>query len=162
MLSVACCCSKLVGGCPCVLVCVCSQGPNGAGKTTLLQLLTGQLTPTSGEVRDIIADKSSAKSCCCHIWEHANVQDSLRHPLPQPLPQVKCWPLKQCRLCVVRLAPLPLVRPRRFLCTASSRLGGSTSTLRSCCRWTRRRWPSSAQSTALSSTTRAKASASSG
>jgi len=71
----------------------CLIGPNGAGKSTLLELITGQLSPTDGDVYFDGIDLSdlephermdagiSVKFQSPHIYESLTVEQNLRVPL---------------------------------------------------------------------------------
>ncbi|RJX49893.1 ABC transporter ATP-binding protein [Halonotius pteroides] len=71
----------------------CLIGPNGAGKSTLLELITGQLTPTDGdiyfdgnELTDMEPHRRmdagiSIKFQSPHIYESLSVEQNLRVPL---------------------------------------------------------------------------------
>ena len=56
-------------------------GHNGAGKTTTIRMLTGQLSPTDGEIHvaglDVVADPASAKSVLGVVPEHPALYEYL-------------------------------------------------------------------------------------
>ncbi|MBX0287138.1 ABC transporter ATP-binding protein [Haloarcula salinisoli] len=71
----------------------CLIGPNGAGKSTLLELITGQLSPTEGDIyfdgtdltgldtHERIDTGLSVKFQSPHVYENLSVTENLRVPL---------------------------------------------------------------------------------
>jgi branched-chain amino acid transport system ATP-binding protein len=71
----------------------CLIGPNGAGKSTLLELITGQLSPSEGDIyfdgedltgmetHDRIDTGLSVKFQSPHVYENLSVEENLQVPL---------------------------------------------------------------------------------
>jgi len=101
-------------------------GPNGAGKSTTMQMLTGNLAPTSGEIKingiDLLDEPRAAKQQIGYLPEQPPVyRDMTVDEYLQYCARLRHVPARQCRDAVER------AKQRCGLQTESRRLIGNLS-----------------------------------